>query len=368
MANTSYVYSARYGPSYISVNGPSSTSTVPANLALRPAYTYKTTGSAFFSPIAFQDTGNITECWVKVIGYSGSWASTDRKINIELRNGLSGSNRPGATLTNAFTMSLNGTTTGWIKQTGLSVPVTGSKFYSVVVTDYDSTSANYVTLGYRFSNPGSTAIPPGGFAGTIYTLDGYKTVGTNVGDAPGIVLKQNGVYYSGCVFTSITTTTTGVYERGLRFKVPIPLTLIGYNVIGDNTSPWGTGSIRLYDDNTLPGGTPLMKFNLNAANLLAGTSPMPGICPFASTLHYTLNSNTWYRFVIKPGQSATTPRKAIMSGNTPSELLTAVMPFNGNCYATEDSGGQWLNQSSSLYLIYPILVPPSLTKTSTFIG
>lgn len=60
-------------------------SSTETTLALDSAYTYASAGDAFAWCLFAQESGDLTDFWVKVTGYTGTWASTDGVINVQVR-------------------------------------------------------------------------------------------------------------------------------------------------------------------------------------------------------------------------------------------------------------------------------------------
>lgn len=327
-----------------------------ATLALDSAYLYGSSGDAFFLTFVPQESGTLTDIQVRVASYSGTWGSTDGNIDVEIREGLAGNNIPGTILVSSFAVTLDGSTTGWIHITGLSVSLVASRMYSIVIGDADGGATNYVTVNYRYGTGLGSVIT--GRLNT--TINGYATGGTNQTGAVSVAFKIGSDWYGGQAIDSVATTTSGAYMRGARFKVFDNCTLIGINLTNDssllynNTS--STSSFVLFADATNPTGSPLMSFQM-AQSSYSGTSPQTSILQFPASSQYDLVKDTWYRIVYRPTGVATTPRKAGISGSPDTDLLTAMIPLGGNYYWTQSAGTAWIDESTNTPTMSPVLVP-----------
>lgn len=367
MANIASLYSSRVGPDHIGTWGNTSTSVSEQLRSLSSSYEYKVDGSSYMTIFTPQETGAITDCWVKVNSFVGTWSNTDQAINVEIREGLSGSNRPGHTLVGSFTMSLDSSVTGWVSQSNINVPVSESRLYSLVIGDADGSSANHVRMSVSTNFPGTN--PIGINNTTVQSNDGFTTAGASSVGAASIAFKQSGIMYATLGYSSIGTVASSNTERGNLFKPPFPCVLVGFKTLADATINFTTGSIKLYTGlSTLPKSSDVtINYELQPATLVSATTPLNQFVTFPARYHKVLSPTQWYRLVFLTGTAGVTvPRKATIGGNPSPELLTALQPFGGNCYWTEESSGNWVDDTTSLSLLSPILVPATLSKNSAY--
>jgi hypothetical protein len=340
---------------YIFWNGAYSTTVGETTYALDSAFTFGSAGDCISVSFRAQETGNLTDIWIKVKQYNGTWASTDGVINVQVREGFSASNIPG-TLISSTTITLDGSTTGWIKKSGLSIALTAGKIYSIVVGDADGGAANFVTLvsdyDSSFSSSGHTFQNNGHFT----SVNGFSSAGTIVGAPITMHWKQAGILYAGSGFDTIASIASSTIERGLRFRVPEKCTLVGVTAsLEDHTYFRNSSAIKLYADGTAPGGTTLL--TVTTPTVTGSTPNMPTYF-FESASRYDLQPNTWYRLVVAPAASTTLPRKATITGNPDDDIRAALLPFGTSSHWIEESGGTWDDtQTNSIPFFGPILAP-----------
>ena len=327
-----------------------------ATLAFDSAYTYNSAGDAVYLAFVPQDTGTLTDFQIKVSTFNGTWANTDGVINVEVREGSNGSNIPGNILTGNFTITLDGTTLGWIHKTGISITMESGRYYAIVIGDADGNASDFVTLTYRLGTGASSII-----SGRMNTAtNGFATAGTNQSGSAAMAWKIGSAWYGGQGYDAIGTVSLGTAERGVRFRPKENCTVVGVYIPNDTTllanNYTSTHSWVLYADATSPGGTPLTRYQMTPSSY-TGTSPFYDSLQFPTTGQYTLTKNTWYRFVYRPGSTSTTPRKATIGGSPDADLLTAMQPNGGDFYWTDGVGGVWTDDTASAPTIAPILVP-----------
>ena len=326
------------------------------SLALDSAYTYASAGDAIFYTFVNQKAENLTDFQLRVLSYTGTWANTDGVINVEIREGLNGSNIPGTTLTGSFTVTLDGSTTGWIHKSGLSIALAAGKFYTVVVADADGGAADYVTITYSLG----TVVATGPFpSAPRITTNGWSTAGTQSGSGKVCALKIGSHWYASTGPDTTATTTSGTYERGMRFRPTENCTMIGVAVTNDSSIlRLSTNTFKVYADGTNPGGATLLSVAGVVSNIGAGTSPVPQILLFPDADRLDLTGGTWYRFSNDMTVATTVPRKSTINGSPDADLLTAMLPFNGDCYWIEEAAGPvWTEDTASIPTMAPILVP-----------
>lgn len=349
-----------------------SSTVTETTLALDSAYTYGSAGDAFYIPFIAPASGNLTDFWLRVISYTGTWSSTDQALNVQIREGLNGNGKPGTTLTGSFTVDLSASPTGWVKTSSLSIALTAGALYSVVIADADGSASNYCTISRHAPNARARGIFG---ATTISSTDGFSTAGTSTTGMAVVGLKVDGVVYAGAGVTSSSTLTNNTNERGLRFRSPTPLKLVGFTTYIDFLVMLAGSALKLYADATAPGGTALMSYTPTATTL-GGASTIPVLChhPLPPASQYDIAADTWYRFVLDPVASTTTPRRVSITGSPDSEILAALQPFGGDCYYTIESAGAWADTTTDGFLFSPVFAPAEATggvsaePFRTFIG
>jgi hypothetical protein len=123
---------------------------VGLTVALNSAYSFGVSGAAFFSGFIAQESATLTDFWLFVNSFVGTWGSTDQQINVEIRHGLTNSNIPGSTLVGSFAITLTAGVTGWKKHTlGSPIMLQAGGFYTFVVADNDGSAANHVVMRGR---------------------------------------------------------------------------------------------------------------------------------------------------------------------------------------------------------------------------
>jgi hypothetical protein len=327
-------------------------------MALDSAYVYGSSGDAFYFSFLCPESANLTDIWVKVSSYTGTWTATDDAINVEIREGIQGNGIPGTNLVGSTTITLDGISTGWTNKTGLSIALTAGRHYSIVVSDADGGASNFVTLFSAYE----AITSPGVMPKTIRTTtSGFSSAGTSTTTGACVVFKVGSTLYSNMSgFSTIATITTGTYERGIRFKVPENCIFVGWAGANDQGTLFFAGShvLKLYADATAPGGTTLASFTTVSTLLGGGNPPALDFLLLPAANHVKLTKDTWYRATFDPASNTTVPRKATIGGGPDATLRTILLPFNGNAYWTEESGGSWDDaQTNSFALFGPILVP-----------
>lgn len=331
-------------------------SVVAGTLALDSAYTYASAGDAAFFTFIPRASANLTEFQLKVSSYTGTWANTDGVIDVEIREGLANTGIPGTTLTGSFTITLDGSTTGWIHKTGVSIALVAGRMYSVVIADADGGASDFVTLTYKYGTLVNSVI-----SDRVYTTtNGYSTAGTSNGVAIAMAWQVGDDWYGGSGYDTAAVVASGTYERGIRFRVKENCTLVGIECLNAPTvlinTATSTSKWNLYADATAPLGTALMSYE-PPSTTYTGTQPAVGKLQFPTASHYDLEKDTWYRLVLEPNPALTVPRKVTINGSPDADLLIAMMPFLGDCHWTEDTAGSWVDDTASTPHMSAILVP-----------
>lgn len=344
----------------IHLTGPSATTQF--SLALDSAYTYGSAGDAYTWGFVALETANLTDLYVKVVSYTGTWASTDGVINFTIREGLNGTRIPGTTIVGSGTITLDGSTTGWIKKSGLSISLTAGKLYFIVVYDADGGATNYVTMAIG-TNSNTSGVDSIGRYGT--TSNGFSTAYVSSGGLGCFVVKVGSSVLAGGTFDSIATVTSGTYERGMYFIPDEDCTLIGVMQIVDVQQLFQGNTLNLYNGTTAPGGSTLLSYTTPSTTLGGASSDIPlGV---SLPTPYDLTANTAYRLVMSLASAATTPRKCSIGGSPDSTILAASIPFDGNCYWTHDNSGSWSDDTAAMCQFGPILVPKTAVSSTGLI-
>jgi hypothetical protein len=327
---------------------------VGLTVALNSAYSFGVSGAAFFSGFIAQESATLTDFWLFVNSFVGTWGSTDQQINVEIRHGLTNSNIPGSTLVGSFAITLTAGVTGWKKHTlGSPIMLQAGGFYTFVVADNDGSAANHVVMRGR---GGASASLETMLAGVHPTTNGFSTAASASSGQPAFAMKQGGILYAGGGWPAFATVPSGTYARGMRFAPKERCTLVGAHMPTDNNSLYAVVTIKLFADATTPASVPLLSYT-SPNSVFAGTSPYPTVLPFPSASWYVLEPNTFYRFAYFPPGATTIPRTVTMDGNPDAELLEALMPF-GNAHYTRENAGVWDDSATTTLPVFgPVIVP-----------
>jgi hypothetical protein len=319
------------------------------DIQLDSAYTYNSAGDCFGWFFVASESANLTDIifYLKTVTGTGS---TDGNINWEIRESTAATDKPGSTLVASGTFS--DLTVGWKTISGLTAALTAGKIYWVVIADADGGVTNNITVTGASGalNTGSTVV-----SNFVSSTNGFVANSYVARQAFG-AFKVGSVWHGGWPFNAMSTVTSGTYERGCRFKLREPMTLVGF-VDPQDSSAGQSGNIsKVYADATAPGGSPLLTYTTPTYTITA-TRPVPSrvILPAASFLD--LAAETWYRCVVKPATSVTTPRKNTGPTTFPAGLKEACLPSNGDCYWTAESGGTWVDEDTAISMFGPLLVP-----------
>lgn len=321
-------------------------------VALDSAYTYDSAGDAFAGIFLFDTSATLTDIWVYVDSFTGTWGSTDGVINVEIREiSASTTNKPGSLVTNgSFTITLAGTESGeWVKHTISTPPTVGpGNVYAICIGDADGGGTNYVTLG-RSTNahrPGPTTI------NMKTTADGWTTP-ANVSGVAAICVKQNSVMW-GCPFTGIATQSSSDTFIGNRFSSPYPFTIIGAYITVDSLV--NDGIYRLYaGDSTI--GTPLQSWAHVIETHVQHDNAGLSWCMFTASNTYDIEPDTVYTFGMDRYSALTVPRSFTVGGGIDADLRS-LFPFDGTMYKAEDEGGgSFTLDADELTAIGMVMVP-----------
>ena len=343
--------------SMISLSGEGGIQT-ETSVLLNTNYTYNSAGKGAAWFFISSETANLTDIifYVKTVNGTGS---TDGVLNWEVREGIASNFKPGSTLTASGTWTTDGTT-GWKTISGLTASLTAGKYYWVVIADADGDGTNNTTVVLGSSN-GSTS-PINMVSWCSSTSNGFSTPSSTTAVMFGAV-KIGSTWQGGWPFNSMTTVTSGTYERGMRFRLREAMTLVGFIDPQDAIMNVSGNISKIYADATAPGGTTLLSYTAPTFTI-SGTAPAGTRIIIPVTSRIDLAAETWYRCVLKPSSSVTTPRKVVGPGTFPTDLKTACFPCNGDCYWTNESGGTWVDDTSSLSLFAPLLVPKTASAGS----
>ena len=346
-----------YGTNFPSLAYSGQSASTETTLALDSAYTYASAGDAVMFNFVPQESANLTDFWIKVTGYTGTWGSTDGVINVEIRQGLNGSSIPGTTATGTFTITLDGSTTGWIKKTGLSIALTAGQMYSVVIGDADGGGVNFVTIAVRYTVNLVATLTPILRAVTTAT-NGFSSAGTESSQQPAFCAKVGSIVYGGSGVSSVAASSSNSNEKGMRFQPTEDCTLVGY-VISNVPSNFYTSNItafKTYADGTAPGGTTLS--SVAPQTIASGTTPAPNVILVPAASRVDLIGGTWYRSAVDPSTNITFPSKCTVGGSPDADVLSVSFPFNGNAHYIEESGGSWDDSQTTVIPTFgPVLLP-----------
>ena len=218
-----------------------------SDILLDSAYTYNSAGDCFGWFFVASESANLTDIifYVKTVNGTGS---TDGNLNWQVRESSAATDKPGSTLTGSGTWATDGTT-GWKTISGLSVALTAGKYYWVVIGDADGDGTNNTTISAASGalNLGSSLI-----SNFVSSTNGFSAASYVARQAFG-AFKVGSVWHGGWPFDTFATTTSGTYERGCRFKLREPMTLVGF-ADPQNASCSESGAIsKVYADATAPG-------------------------------------------------------------------------------------------------------------------
>ena len=334
--------------------------TTETTQALNANYAYGTGGTAIAFHVTPYDSETLTDFWIKVISYGGTWGSTDGVINVQVREEMNGTGIPGTTVTGSFTITLDGSTVGWTKKSGLSISLVAGKLYTFTVGDADGDGTNFVTIARHYTSNALGGLLLGPVSGaTTVTTAGFTSAGTVAAGQPAFVAKVGSLLYGGSGFSTVATTTNNQLERGQRFKPTEDVVLVGFVVSTDSSlivSP-SVSAFKVYADGTAPGGSVIK--SMVPDSIASGSNFAPNVAMLPAADWTDLTGGTWYRVAVDFSANSTVPRKATIGGSPDSDVLSVFLPFNGNChYIEEVAGPAWDDaQTTALCTFGPLLVP-----------
>lgn len=337
------------------------TANTVTDLQLSSAYTYNSAGACSGWFFVASESANLTDIifYIKTVAGTGS---SDGNLNWEVRESNAATDKPGSTLVASGTWATDGTT-GWKTISGITASLTAGKYYWVILADADGGATNNVTIS---QSSGGLNDGPAVISHIVTSTNGFSTGSYAAKQAFG-AFKVGSVWHGGWPFNAMSTVTSGTYERGCRFKLREPMTLVGFIDPQDGTATASGHISKVYADATAPGGTALLSFTCPTYTI-TGTRPVGTRLIIPASSRIDLDAETWYRCVVKPATSVTTPRKNTGPTTFPANLKVACMPSGGDCYWTEESGGAWVDDSSALSLFGPLLVPKTASASGGTAG
>jgi len=297
------------------------------------------------------ETGNLTDLWLNIASFTGTWGSTDGVINYDIFTGQAANSRPATPATYTGTITLAGTEAGWVRKTGLTHALTAGVYYYIAFRDADGDGSNYVTVN-RSSTGGSTDYVLG-----AVTTDSWASGAT--ASLPNIAAKIGGTMIGGLAFHTTATLTNNRNERGVVFTPPEDSWLAGVASITDPVTVVTDHVLKVYATGVNPGGTPLTTWTNPTISSSGSIVPFSKIFPVSTW--WPLTKDTEYRFVLYPATNTTVPRSVSASPGLDADLRAAFKPFGGNWSFTIESSGAWADDADKLFNMVPILVPRTAT-------
>ena len=227
------------------------------NTILNNAYSYAGhTGNGFIWWFKSPVTGNLTDFLFNVSAVVNGGSST---VKWELRGpGSTGNWLPSATIIDSGTLTC--TSVGFQTVTGRTAALIAGNSYALCFADPSGNTTNYAQLtnssvSYNITN---VAFQSGQVVTSPNT--GFNTVSNTSRMMYGGV-KIGGTWLGGSVLDTMNTVTSGTYERGCRFQVPVAMTLAGIFEPQTDISTGATpGTFTLYPDSSATGGTNLIQW------------------------------------------------------------------------------------------------------------
>jgi hypothetical protein len=327
--------------------------------ALSAGYVYGTSGRAMCFFFKAPETGDLTEIGVVPDTFTGTWGSTDGVIDFEIREGLNGNRIPGITLIGSGTITLTTGDAGqWVIKTGLSIPLVAGRNYCLILFDADGGGTNFVTMQASrgsWSNASFIAAEWGS------TGNGFATAYTQSGSLAVVYLRVGGRSVVGAAMQNLGTFSGGTNRRGNRFRLPFDAWVVG--CVNRTDAITGAGArLELYADATAPGGTKLIDFELPTQ---AGSGTIPTLAlavMFPQSVCYRVLKDNWYRFVLNPPGSQTTPRRGQWIAGANANLIAGRQPWENQW--TIESGGTWSDDADWMCTLRPLLIPDEPSASS----
>ena len=343
--------------------GDGNTTTSATSFALNTAYSWTApgsalnTGKAVATSLIVDATGDnrLTDVWINVLSFSGTWSNTDQNIQISLHIGSALDRIPGALLYTQ-NIALVAGQVGWYKLTISASPtLTPSTPYYLVVSDSDGGATNFVTLNVAFG------VISYGEGASNTTLVGWanNAVGTFVTPPTLIMCKVGGIVYGGIPLTTISTIANDTLPVGITLQFESDMELMGI-ATNTSTSIWNGATVKLYKASVLPSGTPEATWgSFNSSGLFRIDQKMVPLTPF------TMQKNVLYYLILQKGVAAVAPRIFTSNGAIDADLRT-LFPLQGKCYAVRKTSAildTWTEDPTSMYNIAALVRPSAQTST-----
>jgi hypothetical protein len=279
-------------------SNPSTETTV----ALASGYTYGVSGVALCTHFEVPENCTLYSFYIVIQSVSGTWASTDQKINWEIHTGV---NINPFNYSPASAIALSGTATvptsatlEWLCVSGINYSLNKNQVYGLVIGDEDSTASNYTTLiaHIRETNTTSTIVD----GKMISTTNGWTGAGTQISYPPALVINTSIGTFAGSIFRGSGSSDAGsTYRRGIKLALDntcVPLEVYGIGRPGFNLSG---STFEIFEGvSASPSDTPVYKWNLPNTESTINTQYLPQVITLPTT--YTLKPNKTYWFMFKP--------------------------------------------------------------------
>ena len=308
-----------------------------SSYALSSAFSWVSAGSASNAGRAIavvftnEQAGNLTDVYINVSSFSGTWTSTDQMVQVGLYNASTVARCPGSQI-HVENLTLSGSTTGWYHLT-LATPQSLSAYnpYYIVISDSDGGATNYVTLNVGF---GTTTGISGTTINTTTTGWASNAGGSGIGTAPLIAAKINGVMFGANPMTTVSTISSTTLPFGNAVQFTQNVDIVGLATWTSQAATWEGSTVGVWKSTTLPQSTPDASYGPLNATLFSLDS---GYMPLAP---YTLLANTLYIVgLIPPSGGLAVPRQISSNGGLDANLKL-LFPNQGNFYrAYQTSSG-----------------------------
>ncbi len=345
--------------------GPSDAVAV-TTFALSSAYTYNSAGRALAFPVYTDSAGSLTDVWIYVSGYTGTWGSTNGNVNFELRN-CTVTRIPGTTLVGSATLTLDGSTTGYIKVT-LGSPIAGltaNTQYYAVIGDSDGGGTNFVTLG-AFS--GTQAFSVAGI--TLSSTAGFGSAGTVMSGQAMFACKIGSYVIGGIgIANNQGTTASDTLHVGNAFTFDRDVEVIGCSTLTDTLLV--NDEFRIYLSSQVPSTS-------------TGSLPVRVVQTATSFTDFSriyctptrLAANTKYYAVILKAIARTTPRiQTFLTGLYSDTDLKKLLPLGGNCFRvvkTAAGTDTWTEDTTAIMslalMVQPVTDPTLPSAANVYTG
>lgn len=332
------------------------------------SFDLSSTGTFYGQPISPTESSNLTELWVFIDSYGGTWSNTDQAINFTVYQDISSNYTPDTTNVVATgSIDLTGSLTGWNGASGLAISLTAGELYYIAIHDVDGGVSDYVTVIRDVRSSTGTGISLANSAAGSYTTNSWSSVTSNAYPCP-MMYKIGSVYY-GCCMMSASTTSSNTEERGNIFTPPDDCTLVGF-VRAIDLGIWDDSAgltLKLYEDGNNPGGTTLKTWS-PLWNDGGATYPLPDVTVFPESDRVDLTGGTSYRLVFDYTSSLTTPRLTSVDHAWTGEAQTIgrrVLQGSFNLHATRENAGTWVDDEDATYLMVPLITLKTAAASSS---